>query len=192
MNLKPRDLRALVFLALGVIAVLIFRATNSPSVVSSSAETPALLEARLRKLRQVAASVPGKVHVLSALQAQVAQREKSMLQFTTAPQAQAHLLEVARRVGSANRIEARGGDFSAPRALGEDYGEVTVGVSFECAIDQFMNFLADLSREPEAISPAEVRLAAGNVKNKTINVRLLLSGVVSRKLVPEKKGPSLL
>jgi hypothetical protein len=192
MTLKPREVRALAMLPLGVLAVLIlYRITSTTPAVAPVSGTPEMLELRLRKLRQLSATVPGREQVLKVVQGHLALREKGVLQFSTAPQAQAHVLEVARRIASANKIEARGGDFSAPHLLGADYGEVSVGVSFECAIDQFMNFLADLSKEPELISPAEVHVAAANLKNKTINVRLVLAGVVAKKLVPEKKNSLL-
>ena len=38
---------------------------------------------------------------------------------------------------------------------------------------------------------SEMRIGAANPKNKTVTVRLTLSGVIPRKLVPEQKGASL-
>jgi hypothetical protein len=61
-------------------------------------------------------------------------------------------------------------------------------VTFECHVEQLVNFLADLSHEPQMIVPSEERIAAANAKEKTINVRMVLAGVVAKKLVPEKKG----
>jgi hypothetical protein len=76
--------------------------------------------------------------------------------------------------------------------FGDAYGEVSAGVNFTCHIDQFVNFFADLSREPDLLSPAELTVSTvGDPKNKTLNVRMILSGVVTRKLVPEKKGYGL-
>ena len=63
---------------------------------------------------------------------------------------------------------------------------------FECPIDAFVNFLADLSKEPELIAPSEIHVGVGNAKIKTINVRMMLAGVVSRRLVPEKRILGLL
>jgi len=103
------------------------------------------------------------------------------------PQAQAALLEIARRIGKNDEIDVRGGDFGAPKAFG-DYGLVYTTVTFECHIEQFVNFLSDLSREPELVVPSEERIASGNPKEKTMNVRMVLAGVVAKKLVPEKKG----
>ena len=192
MKLRTSDVRALAILAVGIAALVAYRSLGSGPAVVASAESPDVLELRLAKLRRVAATVPGKQQALKQVQGQLQTRETGIMVFSTGPQAQAHLLEIARRIGSANKIEARGADFSAPHLLGQDYGEVTVIVNFECTIDQFVNFLSDLSRERELIAPSEVHIAAGNQKNKTINVRMTLSGVVPRKLVPEKKGSLLL
>ena len=117
----------------------------------------------------------------------LADRERGIIQADTAPQAQAALLEIARRVGKGEEIDVRGGDFGAPKVFG-DYGLVYATVTFECHIEQLVNFLADLSHQPELIVPSEERITAGNAKEKTMNVRMVLAGVVPKKLVPEKKG----
>lgn len=192
MKLQRRDIRALALLVAGLIAMIVYRSLGSSPTVASPAMSADLPERQLNKLRLRAATLPGKEQALQAVQSQLRFREKGVLAFTTAAQAQAHILEVTRRLASTNKIEARGGDFSAPRMLGSDYGLVAVSINFECAIEQFVNFLADLSHEPELIAPIEVHISAGNAKNKTIQVRVMLAGAVPRALVPEKKGMSLL
>jgi hypothetical protein len=190
-KLSKRDIRALALLVVGVIAIIIYRTVDfSPKVVDAT-ESPAVLEAHLARLRQIADSVPARREVLKSAESDLQAREKHILAFATAPQAQAHLLEVARRVAAGDKIDVRGGDFTAPALLGADYGQVAVSVSFETTIESFVNLLSDLTREPELLSPSEIHISAGNPKNKTINVRMTLAGVVSRKLVPEKKGLSL-
>jgi len=125
--------------------------------------------------------------VLKGTSADVAERERGMIQADTAPQAEAALLEIARRLGKDEQIDLRGGDFGAPKAFG-DYGLVYATITFECHVEQLVNFLADLSREPEIVVPSEERIASGNAKEKTMGVRMLLAGVVAKKLVPQKKG----
>ncbi len=193
MSLTPRDLRALALLVIGVLAIVVYRSMSggAPEVVSGT-ESPALLEMRLAKLRQIAATVPAKTAALQTAREQLKAREKHIMAFATAPQAQAHLLELIHRVASANKIEPRGGDFAPPALLGSDYGQVAVSVLFECKIEDFVNFLADLSKEPELVAPSDVRIAAGNLKNKTINVHMTLAGAVPRKLVPEKRALGVL
>jgi hypothetical protein len=60
-------------------------------------------------------------------------------------------------------------------------------VRFTCLIEQLVNLLAALANEPELLSTNEIQVTGGPDKNKTIQVRLTLSGVVSKKLALEKK-----
>ena len=99
-------------------------------------------------------------------------------------------MQVIRTLGKTEDIDARGGEFGPVKPLGDDYGEVSVSVAFECGIDQLVNFLAALTSENSLLATSEVRITAANPKQKTLTVRLALSGVVPRKLVPEQKGPS--
>jgi hypothetical protein len=73
------------------------------------------------------------------------------------------------------------------RVLGNDYGEVSVTVRFTCLIEQLVNLLAALANEPELLSTNQIQINGGADKNKAIQVRLTLSGVVPRKLALEKK-----
>ncbi len=179
-------------LILAVLGIVAYRYSSSTPEVVSSADSTDLLERRLAKLRAQAALVPAKTAALKVVQSELQNREKFVIASATAPQAQAHLLDVIHRVAAANKIEPRGGDFTPPSLFGTDYGQVAVSILFECRIEDFVNFLADLSKEPELISPSEIHMNAGNAKNKTINVRMTLAGVVSKKLVPEKRTLGIL
>ena len=64
-------------------------------------------------------------------------------------------------------------------------------MSFECGIDHFVNFLAALTSEKALLASSEMRITSANPKEKTVTVRLTLSGVIPRRLVPEQKGSSL-
>ena len=191
MNFSTRDRRALILLGAGALVILILRFTvfgdRQVTVVAAQDSIPAA-ERRLARVRQLAATVPGKEALLKDLQAEAAQREKAMIVAPTAQQAQAHLLETIRRVGKNEGIEVRGGDFPEVRPLGDEYGEASVSVNFECRIEQLVNFLAGLTKEPELLATDEVRVASGNPKEKTVGVRLTLAGVVPRALVPARKG----
>ena len=177
-----------------VIAVLHSWDTNtSADAVVANIDSVPLAERRMNSLRQIAARLPAKEAELKLVDAELAVREKNVMNAGTAAQAQAKLLEVARRVGNANGIEIRGGDVNiTPKPLGDVYGEVFARVSFTCRIDQFVNFFADLSREPDLLAPSELPMVnAQDQKNKTLSVTMILSGVVPKKLVPEKKGYGL-
>lgn len=190
--MNPREKRILI-IGLPVIAlILIWKfgfsgGPSTPATVMASESVP-MAEKRLAKLRLIAATVPGKLQVLAKVDSDLAIREKGIIQAETAPQAQARLLEIIRRVATAEGIDARGGDFGPPKLFGLDYGEVTASVSFFCPIEKFVNFMAGISHEPELIGPTEIHISAQNQKEKTIIVRMTLGGIVAKKLVPEKKG----
>ncbi len=115
MNLKRSHVAAIALLAAGVILGLPFRTTSPvPEVVSATDSAP-LLELRLSKLREAAATVPAKTESLKMVQGQLQTREKGVMGLATAAQAQAHLLEVVHRVAAANKIEARGEISRRPR-----------------------------------------------------------------------------
>ena len=193
MNISQRDRRALVVLAVGLVIAAVLRFAffdGTSAVVSATAsnqDTTALAQQRLTRLRQLAATAPARESVMKRTSADLADRERGIIQADTAAQAQAALLEIARRIGKDEMIDVRGGDFGAPRAFG-DYGLVYVTVTFECHIEQFVNFLADLAREPQLVVPSEERITSGSQKEKTTAVRMVLVGLVAKKLVPEKKG----
>jgi hypothetical protein len=189
------DRRSIIVLALGVALVMVVRfvvlADKQPAVVPVSDSIP-LAEQRLARLREIAATVPGKRKAAQQAAAELAVREKGMILADTAAQAQAQLLEIIRRTGKDEGIDVRGAEEMKVRPLADDYGEVVVAVSFICRIDQLVNFMAALANRPELLATSDIRVATSNAKEKTVSVRLGLSGVVPRKLVPEKKGPSSL
>jgi hypothetical protein len=192
-DLSQRDRRALA--ALGVMVLLFpgyrfFFMRPAAETVAGIDSVP-LAERRLNSLRQIAVALPTKESVLRQVEAELAGREKAIITAGTAAQAQAKLLEVARRVGTANGIEIRGGDFLTPKTFGDVYGEVFAGATFNCRIDQFVNFFADLSREQDLLAPYELMMNAQDQKQKILAVRMVFSGVVPRKLVPEKRGYGL-
>lgn len=190
MKLTERDRRALIGLGIAVALTLVYRlwSGGDTAVVAASVDSVALAEKQLARLRQVAATVPAKEELLKQASAQLAGREKGVMQVETADQAQAQLLQIVRAAGKAEGIDARGGEFGPIRPLGDEYGEASVSISFECGIEQLVNFLAALTRSPELLATNELQINSANPKAKTIHVRIGLSTVVPRKLVPEKKG----
>jgi hypothetical protein len=92
------------------------------------------------------------------------------------------------RVGQLNGIDIRGVEDARVRLLGNDYGEASVTVRFSCLIEQLVNLLAALAAQPELVSTNQIQVNGGPDKNKLIQVRLTLSGVVAKKLAQEKKA----
>lgn len=193
MKIRDRDRRALILLA-AVSVVLIgwwLGSGDDPStqVVGAVDNIPAA-ERRLARLRQVAAAVPGREQVFQKAAAELAVREKNLVQADTAAQAQAQLLQILVRIGKKQTppIDMRNTEIGQVKALGSSYGEVFVAVNFESGIEQLVQFLADVTAQKELISTTDMRIGTAHPKAKTIPVRITVSGVVRRDLIPDKKG----
>ena len=190
MNLSPRDRRALSILSVAVLLGLVYEfwpSSDVPKVVAPSTGSVALVEKRLEKLRETGATVPAKEAILKQVSADLAAREKGLIAADTAAQAQAQLIQIFRRVGSTeNPLEIRNTEIGPVRPLGDAYGEVQVSVQTECRIDQLINVLAAIPAQPELIATSDLRVMSSNAKEKTVSIRLTLSGVVARRLVPQK------
>ncbi|MBV6431034.1 MAG: hypothetical protein IANPNBLG_01156 [Bryobacteraceae bacterium] len=194
MTLSERDRRALLILGFAAIGVLIYvLVTDSPSgETDTPVESISASEKRLERMRVLSAQVPGREEIYKQVSAQLAGREKRVLQADTAAQAQAQLLQTIRRVARAQSpaVEIRASEFGNVRPLGDHYGEAPVSVTIECGIEQLLNIVTELTSQPEITAVNELRIYSANQKQKTTNVRLSVSAVVPRRLVPERKGAS--
>jgi hypothetical protein len=193
MKLGSRDRRALLLLGAGAAAwgvLMLAGGGNGAVKVVGRADSIPVAERRLARMREAAATVSGKEQVLKQVSQELAGREAGVLSGDTAAQAQARLLEAVRRTARAQTppIEFGTVDLAQEiRKLGE-YGEVQLSVPFVCRIEELVNFLADLTRQGEAIATSELRIAVKDAKEKTITVRLTVGGLVPKRLIPEKKG----
>jgi hypothetical protein len=175
-----------------VIALVIhlWPASSPQPVVAPAAESIAVSETRLARLRDLAATVPNEEKNLAAVTAELATREKGLIVADTAPQAQAQLIGIVRELGQAESpaVLIRNTEGFGIRPFGDAYGEATVSMLIECRIDQLVNILAGLAARKELVSTTDMRIVATNTKEKTLNVRLTVAGVVPKKLVPEKRS----
>ncbi|MEO7142517.1 MAG: type II secretion system protein GspM [Bryobacteraceae bacterium] len=192
MTLTDRDKRAVLLLGAVVAAVVVwlsFPAGGTAKVVRP-ADSTALAEKRLNRLRQLAATLPAREGILKQVSSDLDKREKGLLQAATAAQAQAQLVQIVRKLGKAQSppLEIRGVEIGQVHPFGDAYGEVTVAVTFDARIEQLVDLLADLTAQPEIVASNELRVSPGNPKDKMLSVRLTVSGVVPKRLVPEKKG----
>ena len=161
MTLQDRDKRALIFLAVAApVLVMVYLTTGDEEqpVTAAPANSPAVAERRLERTSHLAAQVPGKEDTLKGIQAELAQREKGLIQADTAPQAQAQLLQILRRVAAAQTppLEIRPGEIGQAKVFGDDYGEVSMAVAVDCQIEQLVNLLADLTAQPEILVTSEI------------------------------------
>ena len=188
------DKRLLIVLAVMAVAVLLrytLSGDSGPSAVAAPVDDIPTAERRLQKVREQAATAGAKEALLKQVTTELQAREKGLIQAETAPQAQAVLLDTIRRLAQLNGFDARGADqFTEAKALGDAYAVVSVTVQFTCAIEQLVNFLAMLDSQPEILSTNEIHVVGTRDKKKQIQVRLGLSGVGPRKLLPPKKGPA--
>ena len=197
MNPQERNRRALI--ALGILAPLIlgyyvFSSDDSPAPIVEAVDNIPSAEKRLARLREIAATVPGKEQILSQVRKELAEREKGLIQADTPAQAQAQLLQILRKIAKAQTppVDLRSTEVGQAKAFGKDYGEVAVSANFDCGIEQLLNMLSDITSQPEAMGTSELRVAAANPKQKTMPVRLTVSALVRRGIVPEAKGAGAL
>ena len=193
MALQDREKKLIPFgvgaLILTLLIVFWPSGADTPKVVSMS-DSPEAAEKRLAKTLQLVALAPAKEEEFKRASADLLKREKGMIQADTAAQAQAQLFQILRRIGRAqpSPIDVRAAEIGQARIFGSDYGEVSVAVVFECRVEQLVNMLADLAAQPELLATSDIRVSAGSVKEKVMQVRLSVSGIVPKKLIPEKKG----
>ncbi len=194
MKVTERDKRALIILGVCAAAALAFykwRPADDPNSESmfASAEDVSLAERRLVKLRQAAALVPGTQEAAKKLQDELALREKGIVQADTPQQAQAQLLQIMRRLTKQQTppIDIISTDVGQVRALDNNYGEVGVSIAINCRIEDLVNLLTDVASLKELIATSELRIGAAHPKEKNMPVRLTISGIVRRDLIPEKK-----
>ena len=175
----------LAFLLAGVIVEQFHDST--PAVVAPT-DSPARAEARLEQLRATASTVPAKTEILKQAEADLATREKGLIIADSFQQAQAQLIQIVRALGrnESPAVEIRNTDGLGIKPFGDSYGEATVSVQIECRVDQLVNMLAGLAARPELVSTSDLRVTSSNAKEKTVGVHLTVSGIVPRKLVPEK------
>jgi hypothetical protein len=191
MTLSPFYRRTVPYALVSVILGLVVRfwpENTTPAAAVATTESIPMTEKRLATLREIAATVPAKEEILKKANTDLAMREKGLMVADTAAQAQAQLIQIIREVGRAENppVEIRSTEGFALRPLGDAYGEASVSVGYDCRVDQLVNMLAAIATRAELVSTSDLRIGAGNQKDKTIGVHLTISGVVPRKLVPER------
>lgn len=190
MNFGKLDLWKAAILVVGPVLILLRLGVfqGSDTGVVAPGESIPVAEQRLERLRKVAATVPGKEAVLKQATAELDAREAGVLKAATAAQIQAQLLDTIRQAATANGIDARGAEELGVQALANDYGEVSVVETFTCGIEQLVNLLADLANRPQIMATNEIAISGGRDRKKNVQVRLRLSAVVPKNLVPQQKG----
>jgi len=191
-TITQRDRRALILFGMAVLVIIIYLSTtsgNGAKVIApvASKESIPMAEQRLTRMRQSVARVPAREVLFQQVSAELAEREKNLIEAETGAQATEKLLEIVRGIARAQTppVEVRSVELGPPRPYGDAYGEVTVSINTECTMDQLVNLMADISARKELISTKDLRVAPANPKQKTVNVRLTAAGLVPPRLVPK-------
>ena len=181
-------LLAAAVLAAAVIVSYSSSSSTSAPVAAGSAQTIPLAEARLKHLRDLASTVPGKEELAKKAKAELADREQGLLMADSEDSAKAKLLEITQRVARANQIDVRGMQQFGDKILTQDYGELLATVQFTCGVDQLVNFLSALGTQPQLLATNDIRISGGTDPKKNLQVRMSVTAVVPRSLIPKKGG----
>ncbi|HSW48596.1 MAG TPA: GspMb/PilO family protein, partial [Bryobacteraceae bacterium] len=166
MRLGKRDRRALALLGAAALVMLLVELAvrqREQAPATASEETVASLQTRLRRMRETAATLPGRESALRIATQELAERAKGVIETETLPQAQAQLMQIARNLAAAQAppIEIRNVEVGQARVFSDHYGEVLVPMTFECRIEQLVNLLADVSAQGQLVAVSGLRVAAG-------------------------------
>jgi len=192
MTLSERDRRAMLLLGVAVAGLLIYAVSTRSrgnGAASTSEGSVQMAEQRLQRLRELAATVPAREQISKQIEQDFAIREKMLIAASSAELAQEKLLEIVRRLAKspASAVDIRSQELGRPKAYA-DFGEVSVTLSMSCRIDQLVNFLSDLTTQPESLGTEELHISGINADTKMMQVRLVIGALVPAKLLPNKKG----
>jgi hypothetical protein len=196
MSLSEREKRLIKIWPIALAGILVFWwATSDTAVPQTVAPVDNIptAEQRLRRLRELAAIVPAKQQVLDQASKELDDRERGLIKADTAAQAQEQLLQVLRKLASrpTTALNLRNTEIGPVRPYGDRYGEVTVSLNFDARIEQLVNLMSDLMAQKELIGVSDLRVGTAAPKEKIMPVRITISALVRRELVPEKKAGSL-
>jgi hypothetical protein len=189
MQVGSIDRRSIFALAGGVAVLLLIRfvflADPTPAAIAAVDTIPAA-EKRLEKVRQISATVQGKEELVKQAKAELAERETGVLKADTEAQAQTQLLELVQGIARSNGIDARGMQEFRGIPISDDYGEIWTTITFSSSIEQLVNFLTVLGNQPQILATYDIHVSGGHDKKKVIQVRLSVSAIVAKKLIPKR------
>lgn len=190
--MSERDRRALLILgaALLVMAMVYFWPEPSVEVVGSGGSDVKSAAVRLDQVRKEAALLPVRTEALQLTNTALTEIEKGLIAAETAPQAQAQLLQIVRRVSKLQSpgVELRQNQFGQVRPFGDDYAQIVLSISMDCQIEELVTFLSDIASQPELLAVDELHISATNNKQKSIPVQMTISGLVKGSLLKTQGG----
>ena len=194
MNVSERERRLLIALvpALMITAFVYFWTEPSSSaapVVTDTAAAIDIAQARLDRVRAIAAMVPPLQDLKQKTAAELALWDKRLVQADTAAQAQAQLLQIFRRVARLQgaTVEIRSSDLGTVQPSNA-YAEIALNVTVDCQVEGLLNLLTDIASQPEFLSWRDLRVSSPDSKQKRINVSLTLLALAPAKLIARPAG----
>jgi hypothetical protein len=188
---QERNKRALIALGVvvaGVTVYLLLSRDGGSQTASSPRQTIQVSEHTLEKLRRAAATLPAKEENWKLVSARLAAGEKLLVPGADKDLAQEKLLESIRNLAKAQRppLAIRSQELLPPKRRG-DYGEVSIAFHLECRIEQLVNFVSDLTTQPEALATEQIQVHSSSPDTKLMQVRLVVAGLVPARIIPQKK-----
>ncbi len=183
-----RDRRALLALAVAGALFLLVDFAVLPWIESAQrlrASLP-LKEKTLRKYRQMVALAGNREADWESLQKRVAEAEKGLLESRTPALASAELQQLVKQLMSQQGVEMRGADFLPVRPIKLDdatYTAVPLALSFECRLDQLINFLLAARNSGKTMALDQLSIAAAPPQPdraaKLVSVRMAIRGLMA-------------
>jgi len=194
MKVSEREKKILVVWIIAVVLMLgyyFWPADDGVPPVVGAGGSVADAELQLERVRRLAAQVPAREQMLSRAKAEFEQWETGLIKTETGQQGQAELLQILREIGSTQvpPLSFNSVEIGQIRRLAdsEDYGEALVSVTFDCAIEQLVNVLADMTARPEMLVTDDLRINVSNDKDKLLRVRMSVAGLVPGSQVPKQQ-----
>lgn len=187
--LKPSEQRALQVLAAAVFLFVLLEFVMLPMMDSADqlrASLP-LREKTLVKYQSRVALAGTQELDKTALQARVAEAEKSLLDSRTPPMAFAELQELVKRLMAGQGIEMQNAVFMPLRADKQGYASVPLAVAFDCTLDQFVNFMIAARGGPKALALDQLGITSTPPradKKKFVSVRIVIRALMTPEAAP--------
>ena len=188
--LSRRDKKALLILGVVVLLTLLLQfglpIGQERAVVSSSSLDRA--EKRVWRLQEVARQKPRAAAEAEGAARALAETEKGLLKAATPALASAEMQQLMKDLLRGQGINMQSSEFGVVKAVGDSYAQAPLTVVFACGIDQWINLMAALRNAPQVISTLDLRIAPGDMKTKSLHVRMIVAGYIPAALLSGAKG----
>ena len=186
MPLHEKDKRALKVAVVAVSLYAIFQFVVFPiwDRWQEQRANLALQERTLAKYRDAVQAVGQRSAETAVLEARLRETETGLLSSPTAPLASAELQEWVKQLTATQSIEVRSSEFLPTKPLGADYAQVSLGLQFQCRLDQLVNLLKDVESNEKLLTISKVFIQATDPQQKLITVSMTVGGMMRSERTP--------